>query len=143
MTRPGICCSPSWPSSSRCSASTCWATDCAVPSMCGSPACSVSEAMDMLIARDLVISATLGDGDGVVSVIQQLNFSLPAGRILGIVGESGAGKSMIGRAISQLLPAGFSVAGGELIFDGQDLISMAPDARRELLGRDIAFVPQE
>ena len=99
--------------------------------------------MDMLIARDLAVSATLGDGDGVVSVIQQLNFSLPAGRILGVVGESGAGKSMIGRTISQLLPAGFSVAGGELIFDGQDLIGMPPDARRELLGRDIAFVPQE
>ncbi len=97
--------------------------------------------MDTLIARDLAVSAAFGDGR--VPVIQELNFSLAPGRILGLVGESGAGKSMIGRAIAQLMPPGFAVTGGKLMFDGQDLVRMPLDARRELLGREIAFVPQE
>ena len=50
---------------------------------------------------------------------------------------------MVGRTIAQLLPPGFAVTRGELMFDGQDLVRMPPDTRRELLGRDIAFVPQE
>ena len=97
--------------------------------------------MDMLIAKDLTVSAKFGDGS--VPVIRDLNFSLPAGRILGLVGESGAGKSMIGRAIAQLFPPGFAVPQGELMFDGQDLVRMPADTRRELLGSEIAFVPQE
>ena len=72
--------------------------------------------MDMLIARDVSVTASF-DG-GIVPVIQELSFSLPAGRILGLVGESGAGKSMIGRTIAQLLPPGFSVARGDLMCDG-------------------------
>jgi dipeptide transport system ATP-binding protein len=97
--------------------------------------------MDTLIARDFAVSAAFGDGR--VPVIQELNFALAPGRILGLVGESGAGKSMIGRAIAQLMPPGFVVSGGELLFDGQDLVRMPRETRRELLGRDIAFVPQE
>ena len=97
--------------------------------------------MDMLIARDLAVSAAWGEGH--VPVIQELNFALAPGRILGLVGESGAGKSMIGRAIAQLMPPGFAVSRGELMFDGQDLVRMPLETRRELLGREIAFVPQE
>jgi peptide/nickel transport system ATP-binding protein len=97
--------------------------------------------MDMLIARDLAVSATISGAH--VPVIQELNFSVPAGKILGLVGESGAGKSMIGRAVAQLLPNGFSCTRGELMFDGQDLVRMPEATRREMLGREIAFVPQE
>src|SRR5262249_55701601 len=63
--------------------------------------------------------------------------------ILGVVGESGAGKSMIGRAIAQLLPPGFAATHGELVFGGRDPMRMPPGQRRGLLGREIAFVPQE
>ena len=97
--------------------------------------------MDMLIARELTVSAALGDDR--VPVIRDLNFSLPQGCILGLVGESGAGKSMIGRTIAQLFPPGFAVSQGELMFDGQDLVRMPAQTRRGLLGNDIAFVPQE
>jgi peptide/nickel transport system ATP-binding protein len=97
--------------------------------------------MDTLVARDLSVSAALPDG--CVPVIRDLNFSLGKGRILGIVGESGAGKSMIGRAVAQLFPPGFAVTSGELRFDGRDLTRMPAAARRELRGREIAFVPQE
>ncbi len=62
---------------------------------------------------------------------------------MGLVGESGAGKSMIGRVIGRSLPSGFAVTGGSLLFDGHDLVGMQRDALRGLLGDLIAFIPQE
>lgn len=95
--------------------------------------------MEMLSAKEVAVTAA----NGSIPVIQDLNFTLAPGRILGLVGESGAGKSMVGRAVAQLLPPGFAVTRGELMFDGQDLVRMPFEKRRELLGREIAFVPQE
>ena len=76
-------------------------------------------------------------------MIRRLTFNLAPGRILGIVGESGAGKTMIGRVIAHALPAGFAVTGGSLRLDDDNLVRLTPARRRALLGRDIAFVPQE
>ena len=50
---------------------------------------------------------------------------------------------MIGRTIAQFLPSGFSVNNGSLDFAGENLVTMPPNRRRSLLGRDIAFIPQE
>jgi peptide/nickel transport system ATP-binding protein len=94
----------------------------------------------VLQARDLAITARIDDA--VVTVIRGVSFDLAPGKILGLVGESGAGKSMIGRAIAQLLPPGFAITAGSLSFEGQDLIHMAAARRRALLGRAIAFIPQ-
>ena len=95
----------------------------------------------MLEARDLVISATL-NGEP-VEAIHQLSFTLSPGRVLGVVGESGAGKSMIARAIGGALPPGFAITGGTLRLGDDDLARLPPRRRLALLGRDIAFVPQE
>jgi peptide/nickel transport system ATP-binding protein len=93
-----------------------------------------------LQASELTVGARI---DGVVvPVIRALSFDLAPGQILGLVGESGAGKSMVGRAIAQLLPEGFAVTAGSLLFEGEDLLRMPPAHRRALLGRAIAFVPQ-
>jgi len=97
--------------------------------------------MSLLVARGLTVSATLGEAR--VPVLRALNLSVAPGRVLGLVGESGAGKSMIGRAIAHLLPPGFAITSGTLRFDGRDLLRMPAARRRSLLGRDIAFVPQE
>jgi peptide/nickel transport system ATP-binding protein len=94
----------------------------------------------VLQARDLAVTARL-DG-AIVPVIRELSFDLAPGKILGLVGESGAGKSMIGRAIAQLLPPGFAITAGSLSFAGEDLLRIAPARRRALLGRAIAFIPQ-
>ena len=99
------------------------------------------ERLTILTASDLTVAATLGGQH--VEVIRRLSFKLAPGRILGIVGESGAGKSMIGRAIAHALPAGFAVTGGTLRLDDEDLVRLTPERRRALLGRDIAFIPQE
>jgi peptide/nickel transport system ATP-binding protein len=97
--------------------------------------------MSLLTACNLSVGAKTRNGD--FPVISDLSFSLEPGKILGLVGESGAGKSMIGRTIAQLLPSGFSVTGGSLDFAGADLVTMDPEKRRNLLGRDIVFIPQE
>jgi dipeptide transport system ATP-binding protein len=97
--------------------------------------------MILLAAESLTITARLG-GEA-IPVIRNLDFVLSPRKTLGLVGESGAGKSMVGRAIAQLLPPGFAVTGGRLAFAGEDLVTMPAERRRALIGRDIAFVPQE
>jgi peptide/nickel transport system ATP-binding protein len=94
----------------------------------------------ILEIRDLTVVARVDDA--AVPAIRELSFGLAPGKILGLVGESGAGKSMVGRAIAQLLPPGFAIAGGTISFQGRDLINMPPAGRRALLGRSIAFIPQ-
>jgi peptide/nickel transport system ATP-binding protein len=93
-----------------------------------------------LEARDLTVSTRIGAAT--VPAIRALSFQLAPGKILGLVGESGAGKTMVGRAIAQLLPPGFAITAGALLFEGKDLRIMAPAQRRALLGRAIAFIPQ-
>ena len=97
--------------------------------------------MSLLVARDLSVSASIGGET--LPVLQSLCFSLAPGKILGLVGESGAGKSMLGLTIAQMLPPGFACSSGSLSFGGEDLIAMPAVKRRALLGRDIAFIPQE
>ncbi len=97
--------------------------------------------MNLLRAEGLEVSTTL---DGLrARVLRDLSFALAPGQILGLVGESGAGKSMIGRAIASDLPSGFAVSGGALSYRGADLVGMPLAIRQGLLGREIAFIPQE
>ncbi len=94
----------------------------------------------LLRAEGLQINATRG---GVMTpVCRDLDFRLAPGQVLGLVGESGAGKSMIGRAIASDLPPGFAISGG-LRYREEDLVRMPVWRRRALLGREIAFIPQE
>ncbi len=95
----------------------------------------------LLEARSLTVSARLGDKD--VAVLRDIDFTLQPGRILGLVGESGAGKSMIGRVVARLLPQGFRVTDGALHFQGEDLLALDGQSHRALLGNRIAFIPQE
>jgi peptide/nickel transport system ATP-binding protein len=94
-----------------------------------------------LQVKDLEVGARIGAQ--VVPAIRGLSFDLAPGQILGLVGESGAGKSMIGRSIAKLLPPGFEITAGSLLFEGENLVQMPPARRRALLGRAIAFIPQQ
>ena len=96
--------------------------------------------MLILQIRELTVVARIDDA--MVPAVRELSFDLAPGRIIGLVGESGAGKSMVGRAIAQMLPPGFAITAGSMSFEGRDLIRMAPRRRRALLGRSIAFIPQ-
>jgi peptide/nickel transport system ATP-binding protein len=95
----------------------------------------------LLAIRDLHV--TVAGRHTAQPVLRGVNLAVHAGEVHGLVGESGAGKSMIGRAIFGLLPGGARVTRGGILFEGEDLAHMPPAALRALLGVRIAFIPQD
>ncbi len=80
---------------------------------------------------------------GAVRAVDGVSFSVPKGKTLGIVGESGCGKSVTSFSILRLLSAPGQVTGGRILFKGQDLLTLAPDAMRRVRGKEIATIFQE
>jgi len=80
---------------------------------------------------------------GAANVLRGVDLALQLGEVRGLVGESGAGKSMLGRAVLGLLPANATVTSGQIAFEGRDLLAMTEAERRNLLGRRIALIPQD
>jgi ABC-type dipeptide/oligopeptide/nickel transport system ATPase component len=81
--------------------------------------------------------------DGVVQAVNGVSFDLHEGESLGIVGESGCGKSMTALSIMGLVPHPGRVTAGEIRFRGDDLLRMRPEDLREIRGRDIAMIFQD
>jgi len=78
-----------------------------------------------------------------VAPLQALNgvsFGIGAGEILGLVGESGAGKTTLARAIMQVIPAPGKIEGGKVTFMGTDLTAMKPEELAKRRGRDLAMI---
>ncbi|MDX6476342.1 MAG: peptide/nickel transport system ATP-binding protein, partial [Gaiellaceae bacterium] len=96
--------------------------------------------MSLLEVQDL--SVRFDTDDGPVHAVDRLAFTLEAGEVLGVVGESGCGKSVSAMSLLQLLPETAHVTGSAQ-FDGLDLISAPTSRLREIRGREIAFVFQE
>ena len=76
-------------------------------------------------------------------ILRQVNLSVAHGEVHGLVGESGAGKSMIGKAVAGLLPRIISVAGGSLELSGTNLDELSAAERRRFIGRNTAIIPQD
>jgi peptide/nickel transport system ATP-binding protein len=76
-------------------------------------------------------------------VLRGVSLSVNAGEVMALVGESGAGKSTIAKAVLGILPAGITVTSGTIIFEGEDLLALPAKALRELLGVRIALIPQD
>ncbi|MBI3942571.1 MAG: ABC transporter ATP-binding protein, partial [Chloroflexi bacterium] len=81
--------------------------------------------------------------EGLVKAVDHVNFTLNEGETLGLVGESGCGKSMTALSIMRLLPHGGLFAGGEVFFDGANLLALPEDSMRRLRGFKLAMVFQE
>ena len=79
---------------------------------------------------------------GTLRAVDHVDLTLEPGRTLGIVGESGCGKTMLSRAILQLLPKKAKLS-GRVMFDGQDLARLDAEKLRQLRGRDLAVVFQD
>ncbi len=78
-----------------------------------------------------------------VAAVDGVSFGVDAGRTLGIVGESGCGKSVTSLSIMGLVPRPGRIAGGEILFDGVDLLKQPESALRELRGNRISMIFQE
>ncbi|WP_418138048.1 ABC transporter ATP-binding protein [Agrobacterium sp. El2ro-1b] len=76
-------------------------------------------------------------------VVKDVSFDIAAGEIFGIVGESGSGKTLATRALISLLPPAIAVAGGSVIYKGQDVMSLPTSELRRLRGAEIGVVFQE
>lgn len=81
--------------------------------------------------------------DGNKPVLRRVSLAVQPGEVHGLVGESGAGKSTVAKAILGIIPSQVKVTGGRISFEGEDLLSLPARELRALLGRDIALVPQD
>ena len=96
----------------------------------------------LLEVRDLKTYFATDEGE--FRAVNGVSFSLEAGRTLGIVGESGCGKSVTSLSIMGLVPRPPGrIAGGEIMFDGVDLLKLPPAAMRELRGNKLSMIFQE
>ncbi len=75
-------------------------------------------------------------------ILRGVSLQIKEGEVHGLVGESGAGKTMLGKCILGLLPDNAKVTHGFVDFAGRELLNIHSAERRELLGRDITLIPQ-
>ncbi|TVZ01083.1 ABC transporter ATP-binding protein [Trebonia kvetii] len=92
----------------------------------------------LLDVRDLTVSVAGGP-----DLVTGVSFAVHEGTVLGLVGESGCGKTMTARALLGLLPEGVAVTGGTIDFRGRDLTALTERELRAVRGREIALISQE
>ncbi|MEV8106059.1 dipeptide/oligopeptide/nickel ABC transporter permease/ATP-binding protein [Streptomyces sp. NPDC088135] len=99
-----------------------------------------ADAAELLVVRDL--SIRFPDRYGQISVVDSLNFTVHEGETLGLVGESGCGKSITSLTVMGLLARNAEVS-GEILYRGRNLLDLPPKKRRALMGPEIAMVYQD
>ncbi|MBP1846531.1 peptide/nickel transport system ATP-binding protein [Rhizobium petrolearium] len=87
--------------------------------------------------------SAVSDREGGMPVLRDVGLTLKNGGVRGLVGESGAGKSTIAKAILGILPRTVRITGGWINFKGRDLLSMKPQELRSIMGSEIALIPQD
>ena len=97
--------------------------------------------MSLLKVEDLKVSFKTRDGE--VEPLSGISFALDAGEILGIVGETGSGKSVTAQAVMGLLPfLNGSVSAGRILFNDQDLLTISEHDYQQLRGNQISLISQ-
>ena len=76
-------------------------------------------------------------------ILRGVSLDIAPGEVHGLVGESGAGKTMIGRVILGIQPSGARIVRGSVVFDGRDITHLDETDRRRLMGRGLALIPQD
>ena len=80
---------------------------------------------------------------GLVRAVDGVTFHLDRGELLGLVGESGCGKSMTALSVMRLIAPPGKIVSGEILFDGKDLLQLSDDDMRQMRGDDIAMIFQD
>jgi len=95
----------------------------------------------LLDVRELRTSFFLEGGEA--HAVERVSFALEAGRVLGLVGESGCGKSVTALSLMRLVPPPGRIVGGEIRLEGRDLLALDERAMREVRGAGVAMIFQE
>lgn len=96
--------------------------------------------MSLLDVRDLKVHYQTKKG--IAQAVDGVSFSVDAGQSLGLVGESGCGKSTMVNGIIRVMPKNALIPSGEVVFDGQDLTALPEKEMRKVRWRDVSLVPQ-
>jgi peptide/nickel transport system ATP-binding protein len=102
---------------------------------------SAAKAAPLLQVENLAVEFVVPQGR--VRAVNGLSFSVGAGETLGIVGESGCGKSVTAFSLLRLIPSPGRVAGGRILLDGRDLLTLSEAEMQQIRGNRIAMVFQE
>jgi peptide/nickel transport system ATP-binding protein len=97
--------------------------------------------VSLLEVRGLRTSFFLDEGEA--RAVDDVSFSLDAGRVLGLVGESGCGKSMTALSLMRLVPPGGRIIGGSVRLEGRELLALSEREMRSVRGAGLAMVFQE
>ncbi len=97
--------------------------------------------MPLLEVKNLTVS--FDTSVGTFHAVRGIDLSVDPREVLAIVGESGSGKSVAMLSVMGLLPDTATVTADRLTFDGHDLLTISPQARRRLIGKDVAMIFQE
>ena len=102
----------------------------------------MNEHTNLLEIKDLTVHYVTVDGT--VHAVENLNLTLPEGKTLGLVGETGAGKTTTVKAIMQILPdPPAKILNGEVIFCGEDLLKKNKKSMRKIRGKQISMIFQD
>src|SRR5262245_30446602 len=97
---------------------------------------------DLLSVSDL--SVEFATDHGVAHVLDRISLAIAPGEVVGLVGESGCGKTTLARTVLGVLPAGGRIRAGAITWGGRDLLQMEPgQVGDEIRGRAITFIPQD
>lgn len=94
--------------------------------------------MSFLSIQDLTVQLKNG-----MPLLRHVSLDVEPGEVRALVGESGAGKSMIGKAVLGILPKAARLTGGKILLDGEDLQTLSQKARRQRIGDRAALIPQD
>lgn len=94
----------------------------------------------LIEVKDLCIAFPEAHGD--VNIVDHVSFTVAPGEAMGLVGESGCGKSLIAMCIMGLLPPTAHIS-GEILFDGKNLLELSPQEHNALRGHDMAMIYQD
>lgn len=99
----------------------------------------------LLDIRNLKIEATTyppGEAPQDITIVEGINLTLERGKVMGLIGESGAGKSTIGLSPAGYGRGGVRLTGGEVLVNGQDVLKQTPAGLRKLRGKAVCYVAQ-
>jgi oligopeptide/dipeptide ABC transporter ATP-binding protein len=91
---------------------------------------------------DTVVLNNLHIKDGENTLVNKTSLIIEQGEIFGLVGESGSGKTLTAKAIIDLLPEGLNYTADEIITAGKNMLSASPEAKREHIGKNVGYIPQ-